>query len=80
MGDANWERLQEKLRNAKTPEQRRDAADAMARYIPPEHQNKSMVTMSRSGVNVVRLGDLSREMANNPSVFERVRRIIGGRK
>jgi lipase chaperone LimK len=80
MSDSNWERLQVALRDAQTPAEKRAAADALARYIPAEHQDKSMVTMQKGGVHVVKLGDLPDEMKNNPEVYERVRKIVGGKK
>ena len=79
MSDSNWERLQVALREAKTSAEKRAAADALARYMPPQHRDKNMVTMQKGGVHAVRLGDLPDQMKSNPDIYERVKKIVGGR-
>lgn len=76
--DAEWAALQEAMRSARTPEEKRAAAAALASYIPDQHRDKNLVTMQKGGLNVIKLGDLPAAM-EQPGIFERVKKIITGR-
>jgi len=71
----SWKDVKEQLNQAKTPAERRAAADALVRQIPAEEQNKRLVTMRNGGINVVKLGDLPAAM-ENPDIYERVKKIL----
>ncbi|MDD5510534.1 MAG: hypothetical protein PHI12_06985 [Dehalococcoidales bacterium] len=75
----SWEETQKMIREAKTPRERAEAARAMGEHIPQQEQNKHLVTMSKGGVNAVRLGNLPDAM-QNPEVYNRVKKAVGGKK
>ncbi len=75
----SYEEVQKMLAEAQTPKEKADAARALAEHIPQEHANKQLVTMNMGGGNVVKLGDLPNAM-QNPRIYDRVKKAIGGKK
>jgi hypothetical protein len=76
---ATWQEAQRMMREAKTPGEKVEALRAFQESVPQSMQSASIVTMSKgSSSNVVRLSDLSGQ-ANNPEVFERLRKLAGGK-
>jgi hypothetical protein len=73
----SWDEVRAAFREARTPEEKKAAADALSKHISTREQDKHLVTM-QGGVNMVKLGDLSRSI-DTPGVFERLRKIITGR-
>jgi hypothetical protein len=73
----SWEEVKQRLAEAKTPAERRAAAQALASNIPQKERGASLVSMQKGGVNVVKLGDLPAAM-ENPKVFNQVRKIVTG--
>lgn len=84
MADAEWEELQERLRTAKTPEEKRAAAEAMRRYLANKGKGSkpTLVTLKRGGgsTNAIPLENLPQAMIENPDVYNRVRKIVTGEK
>jgi hypothetical protein len=73
----SWEEVKQRLAEAKTPAERRAAAEALASHIPPEEQGMHLVSMQKGGVNVVKLGDLPAAM-EDPRVYSKVTKIVTG--
>ena len=76
-----FERLKEALRKAPTPEARKEAAEALRRYLARKGAQRSkptLVTLRIGGgkTNAIPLDELPDEMIRNPEVYERVRKII----
>ena len=80
MADSEWRELQERLRTARTPQEKTDAAEAMRRYIQRKGKGSkpTLVTLRRGGgsANAIPLQDLPQAMIESPDVYERVRKII----
>ena len=73
----SWEEVKQRLAEAKTPAERRAAAQALASHIPAKEQGASLVSMQKGGVNVVKLGDLPAAM-EDPRVYSKVKKIVTG--
>jgi len=76
-----FERLKEALRKAPTPETRKEAAEALRKYLARQGAQQSrptLVTLKRGGgkTNAIPLDQLPDEMVKKPEVYERVRKII----
>lgn len=80
MADVEWQRLQEALRTARTPQEKADAAEAMRQYIQRRGKGSkpTLVTLKRGGgsTNAIPLEDLPQAMVENAEVYERVRKIV----
>lgn len=75
-----YQALQAALRNAKTPEERAAASEAMRQYIQSKGKSSkpTMVTLSRGGGkdNAIPLDELADAMVRSPQVYERIKRIV----
>ncbi len=74
----SWEEVKAMLAQARTPEEKKAAAEALGQHIPQELKDKQLVTMQKGGVHTVRLGDLHQAM-QEPTVYDRVKKIMNGR-
>lgn len=75
----SWDEVKARLAEAKTQAERQAAAEALIQHMPPHELNKSLVSLQKGGVHVVSLRNLTKEMAHNPEVYDRVRKIVTGR-
>lgn len=75
-----WEDLQERLRTAKTAEEKKAAAEAMRRYLEKKGKGSkpTLVTLRRGGGsdNAIPLDELPDAMVRSPQVYERVKKIV----
>ncbi|MBA7641371.1 hypothetical protein ES703_49048 [subsurface metagenome] len=80
MANAEWERLRQALKQAPTPEARKEAAEAMRRYLAT-HPAKSRPTLVSLGFkktypHAIELKDIPKELERNPEFFELMGRIV----
>jgi len=80
MPNAEWERLKEAIRKAPTEEARKEAAEAMRRYLAT-HPPKSKPTLVSLGYKKpyptsVPLDKIPDELERNPAFFEQFRKIV----
>ena len=80
MSNAEFEQLKEALRKAPTEEARRDAAEAMRRYLAT-HPPKSKPTLVSLGFRKpyptsIPLDKIPDELEKNPAFFEQFRKIV----
>lgn len=80
MANAEWERLKEALKRAPTEEARKEAAEAMRRYLAtrPTKSKPTLVSLGLKktyphGIPVDKIPD---ELAKNPEFFELMGRIV----
>lgn len=81
MPNEEWKRLQEALRKAPTPEARREAAEAMRRYLERKAKGGSRPTLVSLGYkktysHAVPLDKIPDELEVNPEFFELMGRIV----
>ena len=81
MPNAEWERFQEALRKAPTPEARKEAAEAMRRYLATRSTAKSRPTLVSLGYkkaypHAIPLEKIPEELERTPEFFELMRRIV----
>jgi len=79
MPNDEWKKLQEALRKAPTPEARKEAAEAMRRYLAT-HPPKSKPTLVSLGYKkpyptAIPLDKIPEELEKNPAFFDHLRRI-----
>jgi len=79
-----FERLKEALRKAPTPEARKEAAEALRRYLatrPPKSKPTlvNLSTRDKPYPNAIPLDQVPDEMEKNPEFFELMKKAIGGR-
>ena len=80
MANAEFEKLKEALRKAPTEEARKEAAEAMRRYLAT-HSPKSKPTLVSLGYKkpyptAVPLEEIPNEIERNPAFFEHLREIV----
>lgn len=80
MSNAEWERLKEALRKAPTEEARKQAAEAMRRYLAT-HPAKSRPTLVSLGFrktypHAIPLDKIPDELEKTPEFFELFGRIV----
>lgn len=83
MSDPEWQRLQEAMRTAKTPQEKQAASEAMRRYLQSRGQRSklALATHQHGGkANTIPLEALPQAMLENPEVYDRVRKIVTGDK
>lgn len=88
MPSEEFERLKEALRKAPTPEARKEAAEAMRRYLTAkkaEGKGGSKPTLVSLGYrktypNAIPLDQIPDELEKNPEFFELMKRVIKGRE
>lgn len=75
-----WQELQERLRTAKTPQEKQAAAEAMRRYLEKKGKGSkpTLVSLTRGGgsSNAIPLDELADAMVTDPRVYERVKKIV----
>lgn len=80
MADTEWQRLQEALRTARTPEEKAAAAEAMRQYLARKGKGSkpTLCSLTRGGgsSNAVPLDKLPEAMVTDPRVYERVRKVV----
>lgn len=81
MPNEEWRRLQEALRKAPTPEARKEAAEAMRRYLEAKQGKGSKPTLVSLGYrktypHAVPLEKIPDEIERNPEFFELMGRIV----
>ena len=80
MTDTQWQEVQERLKTAKTGEEKAAAAEAMRQYIQRRGQGSkpTLVTLKRGGGkdNAIPLDELPQAMVRNPEVYERIKKIV----
>lgn len=77
MADAQWEYLKQAMREANTPEARRAAAEAMREYQKSRRLNSRPIMVSLGKDNrAVPIGEIADRMEQDPSFFEKMKRII----
>ena len=80
MANEEFERLREALKKAPTPEARKEAAEAMRRYLAT-HLPKSKPTLVSLGYKkpyptAIKVEDIPQELERNPAFFEHLRGIV----
>ena len=80
MPSEEYERLQEALRRAPTPEARKEAADAMRRYLAthPKHSKPTLVSLGlkKTYPSAIPVDKIPDEIERNPEFFELFKRIV----
>jgi len=81
MAKQEWERLREALKQAPTPEARKEAAEAMRRYLATQPSKKSRPTLVSLGLkktypHAIPLEKIPEELEKNPEFFELFGRIV----
>jgi len=85
MANAEWERLKEALRQAPTPEARKQAAEAMRRYLERQKAKGAkgskptlvnLSTKAKDYPNAVPLDKIPEELEKSPEFFELMGRIV----
>ncbi|GAI69747.1 unnamed protein product [marine sediment metagenome] len=80
MADAEWERLKEALRKAPTPEARKEAAEAMRRYLAthPKGSRPTLVSLGlkKTYPHAIPLEKIPEELERNPEFFNLMKRIV----
>jgi len=81
MPNAEWEELKQALRKAPTEEARKEAAEAMRRYLAAHPSKKSKPTLVSLGYkktypHAVPLDKIPDEIARSPEFFELMGRIV----
>lgn len=71
----SWDEVKRMFRQAVTPEEREEVAQALGEHIPEEHENKLLGTM-RKGGHAVRLGGLPDAMSD-PQVYNTIKKAVG---
>lgn len=84
MPSDEWQRLQEALRTARTPQEKQAASEAMRRYLAGNRKSSkpTIVTLRRGGgnTNQIPLEDLPQAMMESPQVYDRIKKIIAKEK
>lgn len=80
MPNAEWERLRESLKRAPTEEARKEAAEAMRRYLAT-HPTKSKPTLVSLGLkksypSAIPVDKIPDELAKNPEFYNLMKRIV----
>jgi len=80
MANSEWEQLKETLRKAPTEEARKEAAEAMRRYLAT-HPPKSKPTLVSLGLRkpyptAIPLDKIPEELEKNPAFFDHLRKIV----
>lgn len=80
MPTEEWKRLQEALRKAPTPEARKEAAEAMRRYLAtkPQRSRPMLVSLGykKSYPSAIPLDKIPEELEKNPEFFKLMGRVI----
>ena len=76
-----FERLKEALRKAPTPEARKEAAEAMRRYLERQKAKGSKPTLVSLGLrktypHAIPLEQIPDELERNPEFFELIKRAV----
>ena len=79
-----FERLKETLRKAPTPEARKEAAEAMRRYLETKKAKGSRPTLVSLGLrktypHAIPLEQIPDELERNPEFFELMKRAVSWR-
>lgn len=74
---SNWNEVQKMMRDARTPKEKAEASQALAEHVSANKKGKNLVTMTKGGVNVVKLSNLPEAM-QNPEVYDRVKKVVTG--
>ena len=82
MPNEEWKRLQEALRKAPTPEARKEAAEAMRRYLQTKKAKGSKPTLVSLGLrktypHAIPLDQIPEKLEQDPEFFELMRRVAG---
>ncbi|GAJ01638.1 unnamed protein product [marine sediment metagenome] len=79
MANEEWKRLQEALRKAPTPAARKEAAEAMRRYLAthPSGSKPTLVSLGykKTYPHAIPLEQIPDELERNPEFFELMGRI-----
>lgn len=80
MANSEWQELQERMRTAKTPQDKQAVAEAMRRYLERKGKGSkpTLVSLTRGGgsSNAVPLDQLPEAMMRDQRVYERVKKIV----
>jgi len=81
LANAEWEELKEALRKAPTPEARKEAAEAMKRYLRRKAGGGSRPELVSLGYKKtyppsIPLDKIPDELEKNPEFFELMKRIV----
>ena len=80
MANAEWERLKEALKQAPTPEARRQAAEAMRRYLETKRRGSKPTLVSlgfkKTYPHAIPLDKIPEELEKSPEFFELFGRIV----
>jgi len=80
LANAEWQRLQEALRQAPTPEARKAAAEAMRRYLAlhPARSRPTLVSLGykKTYPHSIPLEKIPEELEKNPEFFELFARVV----
>ena len=80
MPSEEYERLQEALRKAPTPEARKEAAEAMRRYLAtkPHRSKPTLVSLGfkKTYPSAIPVDKIPDEIERNPEFFELFKRIV----
>ncbi|MBA7576952.1 hypothetical protein ES708_18798 [subsurface metagenome] len=81
MPSEEFERLKEALRKAPTPEARKEAAEAMKRYLKGQAKGGSRPTLVSLGLrktypHAIPLEQIPDELERNPEFFELIKRAV----
>jgi len=81
MANDEWKRLQEALRKAPTPEARKEAAEAMRRYLAARGKGSKPTLVSlgyqKTYPHAIPLENLPDEMERNPEFYELIKKVVG---
>ena len=80
MANEEWRSLQEALRKASTPEARKEAADAMRRYLATKGEGSKPTLVSlgyqKTYPHAIPLENLPDEIERNPEFYELIKKVI----
>jgi len=81
MPSEEFERLKEALRSAPTPEARKEAAEAMRRYLEAKKAEGSKPTLvslklRKTYPHAIPLEQIPEELERNPEFFELIKRMV----
>jgi isopentenyl diphosphate isomerase/L-lactate dehydrogenase-like FMN-dependent dehydrogenase len=75
-----WDEVRRMVTTANTSAEKAEASRAVQEYINSNRANNNhLVTMQANGVTAVNLGNLGNEMVKNPSVFDRIKKMVSGK-
>ena len=80
MANAEWERLREALKQAPTLEARKEAAEAMRRYLAsdPKRSKPTLVSLGykKPYPTAIPVDRIPEELERNPDFYEHLREIV----